>query len=259
MVRYSIKGYGKTISQDVITHITNKKMLLSVIIPTFNEEGNVLKLTHKIKEVLDKTNFKSNYEIIVVDDNSTDRTSAIIDKLAEKNNFIALHRLKDKGIFSAVVDGIKLSNGKFVLTMDADFSHPPEIIPKILSHYRNYDIVSASRFIKGGDMESPFIRKIGSKILNRVCGIIMGVSIKDLGGNFRLFNREKFLQLPLKYDSVFGEFGFEIFYRAKKLNYKIKEVPFTYYFRKEGKSKMGNLFKYGAAYLKRAFQLRFES
>ncbi|MEK6873891.1 MAG: polyprenol monophosphomannose synthase [Nanoarchaeota archaeon] len=258
MVKYIITGYGKKISRDVIIPITNKKVLLSIVIPTYNEGGNILKLIEKVKEILNSTNFKGKYEIIVVDDNSKDKTPEIIDNLAKKNNFIALHRLEDKGIFSAVVDGIKIANGKFVLTMDADFSHPPEIIPKILSYSNEYDIVSASRFIHGGGMEAPFIRKIGSKILNMLCGIIMGVNIKDLGGNFRLFDREKFLKIPLKYNSVFGEFGFEIFYRAKKMNYKIKEVPFIYQFRKDGKSKMGSLFKYGMAYIKRAFQLRFE-
>ena len=63
----------------------------------------------------------------------------------------------------------------------------------------------------------------------------------------------------LQYDAIFGEFGFEIFYRAQKKNYKVKEIPFTYKFTEEGKSKMGNLSKYGIAYLKRAFQLRFET
>ena len=108
-------------------------------------------------------------------------------------------------------------------------------------------------------MESPFIRKIGSKFLNRICGLIMNLNIKDLGGNFRVFDREKFEGLDLKYPSVFGEFGFEIFYRAKEQGYRIKEIPFIYKLRKEGKSKMGNLTKYGLVYIKRAFQLRFES
>jgi len=258
VVKYIINGHGKKISSNSPSLVSINHVLLSVVIPTFNEEKNISKLAHKVKEVLDNTNFKDNYELIVVDDNSKDKTPEIIDQLAKNSNFIALHRLKDKGIFSAVVDGIKIANGKFVLTMDADFSHPPEIIPYILSYSKDYDIVSASRFIKGGGMESPFIRKIGSKILNRICGIIIGLKIRDLGGNFRLFNRKKFLELPLRYDSVFGEFGFEIFYRAKKLSYRVKEVPFTYHFRKEGKSKMGNLLKYGMAYLRRAFQLRFE-
>lgn len=259
MSRYIIKGYGKVLYKDTINPITSKKTFLSIIIPTFNEGANILKLTEKIKEVLSKEDFADNYEIIVVDDNSKDKTSEIIDNLAKSSNFIALHRLKDKGIFSAVIDGIKISNGKYVLTMDADFSHSPEIIPKILAYANDYDIVSASRFVKGGGMESPFIRRVGSKLLNRICGVIIGLHIRDLGGNFRLFKKDKFLALPLKYNSIFGEFGFEIFYRAKKLNYKIKEVPFTYYFRKEGKSKMGNLLKYGTAYLKRAFELRFEN
>ncbi|MBS3066964.1 glycosyltransferase [Candidatus Pacearchaeota archaeon] len=258
MSLYNYKGYGKELDFEILKNPLKKEKELSIIIPTYNEEGNLEEIVKEIKNVLNSTKFRDSHEIVVVDDSSKDKTPEIMNKLVEKGYFIALHR-KKRGIFTAVLDGIKVSNGKFVLTMDADFSHPPEIIPKILAYANDYDIVSASRFIKGGGMESPFIRRVGSKLLNRICGIIIGLNIRDLGGNFRLFKKDKFLALPLKYNSIFGEFGFEIFYRAKKLNYKIKEVPFTYYFRKEGKSKMGNLFKYGMAYLKRAFELRFEN
>ena len=259
MKRYTCKGYGKNIELDAISRIFKVKKRLSVVIATYNEEATIENLCLEIKKQINLTKFKDNYEIIVVDDSSSDKTSQIINKLAGNRNFIALHRNKDKGLFSAIVDGIKLANGDLVLTMDADFSHPPKIIPSILHNADHYDIVSGSRFVKGGCMEGPFLRRFGSKVLNRFCGFILGVKTKDLGGNFRLFDRDKFLDLNLQHDAIFGEFGFEIFYRAQKKNYKVKEIPFTYKFREEGKSKMGNLSKYGIAYLKRAFQLRFET
>jgi dolichol-phosphate mannosyltransferase len=237
--------------------ISKEKKDISIVIPTYNEEKNIERMVKEVLKHLERTNFGKK-EVIIVDDNSKDKTPEIIDKLTEKKEVIVLHRLNDKGIGSAVIDGIKLASGKHVLTMDADFSHPPEKIIEI-SKYASYDIVSCSRFINRGGMEAPFLRKLGSKMLNLFCGKIMGLRIKDLGGNFRMFNRKKFLDLDLKYRSLFGEFGFEIFYKATKKNYQIKEIPFIYKFRKEGKSKMGNLIKYGFAYIKMAIQLRIKN
>ena len=258
MPNHIIKGHGKTIELDVIKKPFSLKKQLSVVIPTYNEEENVEKIVKAVQKVLDNTDLKNNYEIIVADDDSKDNTPKIMDKLAKNKDIIALHRYKNRGLFLAELDAIKISNGNLVLTMDSDFSHPPELIPKLLSFSKNYDIVSASRFIKGGGMDAPLHRDLGSKILNRICGIIIGLSVKDLGGNFRLFNKEKFLKLKFIYPTVFGEFGFEIFKRAKQSKLKVKEVPFVYKFRVEGNSKMSNTLKYAIAYLKRAFELRFE-
>jgi dolichol-phosphate mannosyltransferase len=259
MERYLIKYGKKTIKTNDLLKINRERKELSIVIPTYNEEKTIEKLVKEIRKNLEKTKFKESYEIIVVDDKSRDKTPELINELSRGKSFVTVHRLKDKGIGSAVIDGIDVARGEYVLTMDADFSHPPEKIPEILKDYKKYDIISASRFIRSGGMEAPFLRYWGSKILNRICGIILDLKIRDLGGNFRLFNRKKFLELDLSRKALFGEFGFEIFYKAKKKNYKMKEIPFVYKFRKEGKSKMGNLAKYGLTYIKRAFELRFNN
>lgn len=258
MTSYTITGYNKTINIKELKNPFKIKKGISIIIATYNEEGNLEPLLNAIKTNLSKTEFKNNYEIIIIDDDSKDKTPQIMDSLAKQGNVVALHRHNIRGLFSAILDGIKIANGKFILTLDADFSHPPELIPELLK-YKDYDIVSGSRYIKGGGTEAPFLRSHGSKILNSICSSILGLTVKDLGGNFHLFKKSSLDKIKYRYPARFGEFSFETFYRAYKQGMKIKEIPFVYKFRKQGKSKMTGLAKTSFTYLKRAFQLRFES
>src|SRR3989344_2480117 len=207
MLGYKALGYGKTLDFDEIKQPLDVKKELSVVIPTYNEEGNIKSLVSEIKNVLNTTKYKEGYEIVVVDDNSKDKTPQIIDSLAKQGNFVAIHRYSKRGIFSAVQDGVVASHGNLVLTMDADFSHPPKLIPQLLKHIGSYDLIIGSRYIRGGDMKASLFRKWGSKILNRVAALIIGVKVRDLGGNFRLFERKKFIDLNLRYEAKFAEFG----------------------------------------------------
>ncbi len=262
MESYIFLGYGKRKETNRLKKVVSAKKEISVIIPAYNEAGNIEKIVKAVEENLKKTNFGKSYEIIVVEDNSKDKTGEIIDKLAKKENFIALHRYGKKGLFSAVSDGILISNGKYILTLDADFSHPPELIPKMVKYAQKYDAVIASRYIKGGSMRAPFIRIYGSKILNWMCIFVAGLDVSDFGGQFRLFNKSKYEQIKFNTESRFAEYGIELFYRAKKLGFSVKEIPFVYKFREEGTSKMGNMFKLpvlGFSYLRTAFKLRFEN
>tara|TARA_Y100000034_G_scaffold136107_1_gene210828 strand:+ start:2316 stop:3107 length:792 start_codon:yes stop_codon:yes gene_type:complete len=260
MKKYLFKGYGKEVELDEIANPLKLKKKISIVIPSFNEGENIEKLAKEIVEVLGKTDFGKSFEIIVVDDDSKDKTPEIINRLSDEDNFIALHRYQDKGIFPAVMDGIRISNGEYVLVMDADFSHPPELIPEFIKYGKTYDIVCGSRFVKGGSNNEPIIRKIGTYILNKACSIILGVDQTDLGGQFRLFDKKKFLDIDLKYESKFAEYGMEVLYKAKEKNYKVKEIPFVYEFREGGESKMGNLMQIiplGFHYLGRSIRIRF--
>jgi len=260
MKNYTCVGYDKKLEFDKPEPKFNQEKKISIILPTYNEEKNIKNLVMALRQSLRKTKYKEKFEIVVVDDNSKDRTPRIIDNLAEIGDFIAVHRNNHKGLFSAIQDGISISNGDFVLLMDSDFSHSPETIQEMVKHIDKYDLVSGSRFVEGGKMEAPFLRVLGSKVINGVCGKIMGMKIKDIAGGFHLIKKEKFNKLKFKYPSHFGEFDFELLYRAQKSGMKIKEIPFTYKFRQEGESKMGNLTgaSFNAAkYFKRALQLRF--
>ncbi len=261
MKNYLFAGYGIKAKFDSLKNPVNLKKKLSIVLPTYNEGKNIKKMVDIVRENLKSTDFKDSYEIIVIDDNSKDETPGVIDKLAKGANFIALHRYGKRGLFSAIQEGIWVSNGEYVMTMDADFSHPPELIPKFLKHADKYDIVYGSRYIKDGGMEAPFVRLWGSRILNLMCIVVAGLNVSDFGGQFRLFRKSSYEKIKFRYESRFAEYGIELFYRAKKLGLKTKAIPFTYVFREEGKSKMGNFKKLpflGLKYLKTAVKLRME-
>ncbi len=260
MVDYLCFGYGKKIKLEKLKKPFKIKKDVSIILPTYNEEKNIEKLVEELRK-----EFKGvNYEIVILDDNSKDKTPKIIDKLVKKRDVLAIHRYGKKGYFSAYQDAIFMANGKYVITMDSDLSHPPAIARRFLNYKDKYDIVSGSRYMKGGGMLAPFSRKYGSMFLNKMCALIIGLKLSDVAGDFHLIKRDKFLELEFRYAPVFGEFDFELLHRAVKNGFRIKEIPFVYKFREEGESAMGmgandalKLVKFAWAYLKMALRLRF--
>ena len=123
MVRYVCVGYGRKKTLSSATPPFGVKRDVSIILPTYNEEDNIEKLVEGLrKEFRDL-----NYEIVILDDNSKDKTPEIIDKLAKKGDVLAIHRFDKKGYFEAYIDAIDIAHGTYVITMDSDFSHPPEI------------------------------------------------------------------------------------------------------------------------------------
>ncbi|NQV08590.1 glycosyltransferase, partial [Candidatus Woesearchaeota archaeon] len=226
---------------------------VSIILPTYNEEGNIERLINKISKILGN----QKYEIVIVDDDSRDKTSEIINKHSKSSKVVGVHRYGKRGIFSAILDGVKACSGEFIMIMDSDFSHPPELIPYLISYSNEYDVVSGSRFLRRSGIEAPFLRKYGTIMLNIFCKIILGLKPKDLTGGFHIIKKDKFNQLNFKYKTIWGEFDMEFFWRASQKKFTIKEVPFIYKFREEGTSKSENLLKYGYIYAKRALQLRF--
>lgn len=134
--------------------------MISIIIPTYNEKGNIKKLILKINDI-----FKEDFEIIVVDDNSPDGTGKIVDKL-KKYNAKCIHRKSKLGLSSAVIEGFKAAKGDIIGVMDADFSHPPEKIPELIKPLKdnNAELTIGSRYIQGGKIKNwTAVRKIISK------------------------------------------------------------------------------------------------
>lgn len=222
--------------------------MISVIIPTYNEEDNIKKLIEGINEALHGLK----REIIVVDDDSTDQTRDLAEMY---KNVVIFHRTSVRGIWSAIRDGIEMASGDVIITMDADLSHPPKLIPIMLEHLKHYDMVTASRFIKGGDIVAPLMRtKYASMYLNILMRFVLGIKQHDITGGFHVIRKKDFDTLEFKYPAKWGEFDLEWFYRAKHL--KIKEVPFVQYYRQTGDSKSMPLI-YVWYYLWRTFTLRF--
>ncbi len=239
-----------------------RKKSVSVIVPTYNEEGNIGRLIDAISSGLESSGRKD-FEIIVVDDSSKDKTPEIMDRHAASGKVAAVHRKGVRGIFSAIMDGVKVARSDVVVIMDADFSHPPSKIPELLKRMDDgsFDLVSASRFCRGGGIEAPFSRKFATVLFNSAIRLLMGSRITDWTGGFHAIRRDKLLALNFKYPAKWGEFDLELLYRAKLAGLKIAEIPFVYNFREEGKSKSAEKFSFfiGYAWLygKRAVQLRF--
>jgi dolichol-phosphate mannosyltransferase len=243
---------------DTIQQTRENQKFVSIIIPTFNESMNITDLLNQIQSHIP---IETNVEIIIVDDNSPDGTGHIVEKyIAEKmyqpnsvndketrtinhlNKNISIkviHRREKAGLISALVNGIGLSRGQNVLIMDADFSHPPEVINKMITELKNQPncIIIGSRYIRGGAIKGmPFKRfllSVGANFIAR-----HGLSLKnvyDPMSGFFAFPKHA-LQ-----DVEFNTNGFKILLEIlikKKSNICVKEIPYTFKDRKHGQSKL---------------------
>jgi len=227
---------------------------VSVVIPSYNEEGNIIRLIDAISSALKGRNF----EIVVVDDASKDRTQELLALRAKADSrLVAVFRKGVRGIWSAQYDGIIFSRGKTIVFMDADLSHPPKVIPSMLAHIPMYDFVSASRFISGGGIRRmPLIHYLSTNLFNRVIRIIMGVPATDYTGVFHAIKKDVLLSILPKSDSVGGAFDLDLLYYVHKKGYTFKEVPFVYIYRTEGDSKSLSMRMLAFAYGIRALRLR---
>ena len=225
-------------------------MNVSIIIPTYNEKLNICLIIDKIIKKL-----KDNFEIIVVDDNSPDKTANEVKRCFKNKNKIRVFvRKKQKCLSTAILFGIRKAKGKIIVGMDADFNHPPEIIPKLIKNIKKFDLVIASRFIKGGGMEDKF-RYFFTYLFNLFLKHILGFPTMDNMSGFYAIKKEKLNLLPLKkIYRGYGEYHLRLVWYAKKMGFNIKEIPVFYPKRKFGKSK-SNLIKMFFNYLFESLKL----
>jgi len=168
--------------------------VISVVIPTYNEAENIGDLLKKIEEVLqDRTT-----EFIVVDDNSGDGTAGIIKDLQyEIDNLYLIEREGKSGIGSAYKRGFQDAVGEIVVQMDADFSHRPEDIPKLVSVIEDgNDIAIGSRYVEGGDRNDPLIRRINPWIGRFLYVYILKSPVSDFTSGFKAYKKEVAEKIP---------------------------------------------------------------
>jgi len=240
-----------------------KGVEVSIILPTYNERGNIIGLVKNINRVVQRKK-----EIIVVDDNSPDGTSEAVYNLIKRGNIKKLRletRKKDRGLTKSIWRGIKLSRGDIIVWMDCDFSHPPEIIPNLLKKIdRGYDIAVASRFVRGGGFKKglknsndSMLAVTLSRLMNYAIQVLLDGGFRDYTSGFIAIKREVFKKIKLQGD--YGEYFIDLISRAILLNYKIVEIPFINLPRKKGVSKTGSnlrsLIKRGSKYIKMALGL----
>ena len=221
---------------------------LSIIIPTYNESENIINLLDRIKKNLFQ---KMLTEIIIVDDNSPDGTSNIVkdyinQNLTDKSDKTLSYSIKiidrriKNGLIPAILEGITNSCGDYVLIMDADLSHPPELIPKMIQKAldNSNSIVIASRYIKNGAIIGwPFKRKLISKGASKIARFGLNVNnVTDPMSGFFVVPRAIFNKIQI--DTRGYKILLEIL--VKSHNTSIQEIPYTFHDRTFGKSKMSS-------------------
>jgi dolichol-phosphate mannosyltransferase len=212
-----------------------------VIIPTFNEEENVERMTEKVMSL------EKDFHILFVDDNSPDQTAAIIKRLMDK--FPGRIHLEERpgkmGLGTAYVHGFKWAlehNYGYVFEMDCDFSHNPDDLIRLYKacHDDGADVSIGSRYVKGGKVSNwPLKRILMSYFASVYVRMILWIGIKDTTAGFKCYRSEVLRKINL--DGVtFKGYAFQICmkYAAKKHGFKIVEVPITFVDRVYGESKM---------------------
>lgn len=221
-------------------------MLLSIIIPASNEAANISFLLDKIKEIL--KNIEAGYEVIVVDSGSSDNTSKIAQEKGA--NFLIQSA---PGYGGALKEAIALAKGQYIITLDADLSHNPKIIEELFLNRDRADILIASRYVKGGRADMPFLRYLLSIILNKFLSVGLSLPVKDVSSGFRLYRAEIFRKVDFS-DRDFNVL-LEILAKAYDQGFSIKEIPFHYRARANGRSH-ARVFEFGIGFLRTFFKAR---
>lgn len=213
---------------------------VGVILPTYCEAQNIQRIIAEIEALPLSTS------ILVIDDSSPDGTAQIARKLQEKNpNILLMVRPQKSGLGSAITDGFRtflsLRNvPEFVVTMDADYSHNPKDIPKLVGKMNgDCDLAVGSRYCKGGITDGwPTTRKIISRGANALARSILGLKLNDCTSGFRCYSTAFLRQAISHLHSQTYDIQIETVKQARLQGFSVKEIPILFVNRKRGKSKL---------------------
>jgi glycosyltransferase involved in cell wall biosynthesis len=219
---------------------------LTVLIPALNEASNLRSLLPDVARVLGELSVVS--EIVVVDGGSSPDTRQVAESVSAR-----LLRQTSRGYGGALAEGFDAAMGDYVLTMDADYSHEPALIRTLWRHRREADLLIASRYVAGGSAESGAFRASLSRLLNGVYRRFLRLPFRDLSSGFRLYRMEALRSVA----PVGRDFDFlpEVLVLLHASGLRIREVPFRYRPRREGRSRV-KLFRFGWAYLKTLLRMK---
>jgi dolichol-phosphate mannosyltransferase len=211
-------------------------MNVSVILPTYNERGNIVPLIHAIQQNLGAAGITHN--VIVVDDNSPDGTAQAVQDAFDGDGLVDLYvRTEERGLASAIGYGIRRAKGDCVAIMDTDFNHDPALLPQMVKFLEYYDIIIGSRFTMGGGMEEKW-RYLASFLFNFWVRLILRTQVQDNLCGFFTMRRDKLLSMDV--DRIFqgyGDYFMHLLFQAWGQHYTILEVPAFYRVRQYGESK----------------------
>ena len=216
-----------------------KLMKIAVIIPTYNEKGNIKRIIPKIFSL-----GIEGLEILVVDDNSPDGTGKIVEDLKRGDNRVhLLSRPRKMGLGTAYLAGFRYAldrGAEYVFEMDADFSHDFRAIPKFLETAGKHDFVIGSRYKDGISITNwPLVRLAMSLLANKYAALVTGVALTDMTSGFKCYRRKVLEGIDLSRVRSNGySFQIEMKYRAHKKNFSIREIPIVFAGRHSGTSKI---------------------
>jgi len=216
-----------------------KKIYLSVIIPAYNEEKIIENSLSIILKFLDKRSFK--WEIIVVDDGSSDKTKSLV-KTFSKNNVRLVSLLSNKGKGAALREGVKYANGEFVIYTDADLSVPIKYINTFLRFLESgFDVVIGSRRVKGSNIKihQPIVREVMGRFYTFLTKVITLNNISDFTCGFKGFRRSASKKIFKNSKIDRWAYDSEILFLAKKYNYTISQVPVEWLNREDSRVRLG--------------------
>jgi dolichol-phosphate mannosyltransferase len=213
-----------------------------LVLPTYNEAENIEPIVAAVLARLREAS--PDHRLLIVDDSSPDGTGAIADRIAaEQETVEVLHRAGKEGLGRAYIAGFRralAAGAELILEMDADFSHDPADVPRLIGATSDADLVLGSRYVAGGGVEGWELHR---RVLSRggcfYARTILGVPVRDLTGGFKCFRREVLETIDLE-DVQADGYGFQIemTYRTLKAGFRVKEIPIVFHERRAGDSKM---------------------
>lgn len=223
---------------------------LTIVIPALKEAENLAKLLPQIRATL--ASLPIAYEILIVDETADEATLQV----AAQNQARVLSP-STRGYGQALLAGFAAAQGEYIVTMDADLSHPPRFLLDLWEARQQAEIVIASRYVRNGRADMPFSRLLLSRVLNGFFSIGLGLKVRDLSSGYRLYRAS-----ALSTASIEGkDFNIlqELLVSARARGCKVIEIPFSYEPREHGSSH-ARVLKFGLAYLKtfgRMWQIRY--
>ena len=239
---------------------------VTVIMPTFNEAGNIADLICDSVIAIRETGI-ADIEVLVVDDDSPDRTWEIASGVTcEPATVRVIRRMREHGLTKSLREGISLAKGEVIIWLDCDFSHPPQKIPQLLYMLeQGFDVSVNSRYTIGGGEEREgkggFLQLALSRILNWSVRFLLYPAFSDYTSGFVAVRRPVLTALPLRGD--YGEYFVDFIFRALRSKYRVCELPYWATPRRSGESKtgssLGQYWRRGRKYLWAVVRLRLET
>lgn len=230
--------------------------MVSVVLPTYNERENIPPLILGILSQVARP-----VEIVVVDDDSPDRTWQVVQEMADTDPRIhLLRRTEERGLTSALKAGIHAAQGDVIAWMDCDLSMPPHVLPLLLAATDEVDVAVGSRYVPGGaDVGHSLVGRLFSRTINLAASLLLGWEIKDYTSGFLAVRQRVLDQIQLQGD--YGEYCIDLLARARRRGFSVREVPYQCVPRLQGESKTAtNLLGYvrrGWRYVLVVCRLRF--